>query len=152
MKKEYRGKQKEYKHGDFYVSPDGCDQWSGKLPVPNADGTDGPFATVERARDEVRVFKNGIYRNVYVLIRGGEYKLTKEVKFHGEDSHYDSYKVVYAAYPGETPVFHSDVEVLQERDISCTFPDAKGGVVGKGKINDQFRIADMDADFVDMVI
>lgn len=109
--KNYRGKMKNYTHGDFYVSPKGCDRWSGRLPEPNADGTDGPFATVERARDEVRAFKNGTYRNVYVLIRGGEYKLTKEVKFHGEDSHYDAYKVVYAAYPGETPVFHSDVDV-----------------------------------------
>jgi len=109
--KKYCGTLKHYRHGDFYVAQNGCDRWSGTLPEPNADGTDGPFATVERARDAVRVFKNGVYRNIYVLIRGGEYQLKNELKFEPEDSHYDAYKVVYANYPDETPVFHSDVEV-----------------------------------------
>ena len=35
----------------FFVAPNGRDSWSGRLAVPNADGTDGPFATVERARN-----------------------------------------------------------------------------------------------------
>ena len=33
---------------DFYVSAKGCDEWSGSLPQPNALGTDGPFATLQR--------------------------------------------------------------------------------------------------------
>ena len=32
----------------FYVATNGNDTWSGKVPAPNADKTDGPFATVER--------------------------------------------------------------------------------------------------------
>ena len=39
---------------DFYVATDGKDVWSGTLPEPNHDGTDGPFATLARARDAVR--------------------------------------------------------------------------------------------------
>ena len=31
---------------EFYVAVDGNDGWSGKLPSPNATGTDGPFATL----------------------------------------------------------------------------------------------------------
>ena len=31
----------------FYVAPNGNDAWSGKMAAPNADKTDGPFATVE---------------------------------------------------------------------------------------------------------
>ncbi|MCA9095107.1 MAG: right-handed parallel beta-helix repeat-containing protein, partial [Planctomycetaceae bacterium] len=42
---------------DLYVSPVGKDAWSGKLAAPNADKTDGPFATLERARDEIRSWK-----------------------------------------------------------------------------------------------
>ena len=29
----------------FFVSVDGNDQWSGSLPEPNQDQSDGPFAT-----------------------------------------------------------------------------------------------------------
>ena len=39
---------------DFYVAPDGNDAWSGTLAAANADKTDGPFATLERARDAIR--------------------------------------------------------------------------------------------------
>ena len=38
----------------FYVAGDGSDEWSGTLPAPNAACTDGPFATLVRARDAVR--------------------------------------------------------------------------------------------------
>lgn len=41
---------------DFYVSVNGSDSWSGTLAEPNAQGDDGPFATLPRARDAVRVF------------------------------------------------------------------------------------------------
>jgi hypothetical protein len=36
---------------DFFVSPQGNDLWSGKRP--DATGSDGPFATVARARAAV---------------------------------------------------------------------------------------------------
>lgn len=41
---------------DFYVSFKGDDSWSGTLPEPNADKTDGPFLTIERAQKAVREF------------------------------------------------------------------------------------------------
>jgi len=39
---------------NLYVATIGNDSWSGKLPEPNAAGTDGPFATLQRAREAVR--------------------------------------------------------------------------------------------------
>ena len=42
---------------DLYVSTDGSDDWSGSLPEPNAKGTDGPCASLKRARDAVRKLK-----------------------------------------------------------------------------------------------
>ncbi|HHK41194.1 MAG TPA: hypothetical protein ENJ50_02150, partial [Planctomycetaceae bacterium] len=35
----------------LFVAPNGNDQWSGTLPSPNDSKTDGPFATLQRARD-----------------------------------------------------------------------------------------------------
>ncbi len=31
---------------EFYVSPGGSDDWSGTQPDPNAERTDGPFASL----------------------------------------------------------------------------------------------------------
>ena len=41
----------------FYASPKGNDKWSGRLPEPNESGSDGPFATMEKARDTLRNMK-----------------------------------------------------------------------------------------------
>ena len=46
---------------DFYVSPTGNDRWSGTLSEPNATLTDGPFATLEKAREAVRILKSKVY-------------------------------------------------------------------------------------------
>ena len=42
---------------DLYVAPEGNDAWSGTRAEPNDAGTDGPFATLRRARDAVRKAK-----------------------------------------------------------------------------------------------
>lgn len=96
---------------DFFISPQGNDGWTGKLAAPNADNTDGPFATLRRARLAVRVVKSGQYRDIHVLIRGGEYRFAATEVFTPADSHYDSFAVYYMSYPGEEPVFSSDLEV-----------------------------------------
>ena len=98
-------------YADFFVSTTGKDIWSGKLTEPNAEKTDGPFATIKRAKEAVRLIKNDCYRNIYVLIRGGEYKLEETQTFTPSDSHYDAFKIVYMAYPDEIPVFSSDLEI-----------------------------------------
>ncbi|PIY45734.1 MAG: hypothetical protein COZ05_06275 [Armatimonadetes bacterium CG_4_10_14_3_um_filter_59_10] len=36
----------------LYVAPVGSDAWSGRTPKANKQKTDGPFATLERARAE----------------------------------------------------------------------------------------------------
>jgi len=88
---------------DFYVSPVGRDAWSGRLPDPNKDGTDGPFATLDKARQAVRQLDKE--RPVAVLVRGGTYALNEPVRFDPRDSGTADAPVTYAAYPGETPVF-----------------------------------------------
>jgi len=95
---------------DFYVSASGNDEWSGRLCEPNADASDGPFATLRRARDAVRRLSDKD-REVTVLIRGGTYRLAKPVVFSLADSAPRGHRITYAAYPGEKPVFSSAVPI-----------------------------------------
>ncbi len=87
---------------DLFVSPLGDDKWSGRLPDPNAEGTDGPLASLARARDLLRQRKQqGRWRGpATVWIRGGRYELAAPLVFTPDDSA----PVTYAAYPGEQPV------------------------------------------------
>lgn len=92
---------------DLYVAEKGSDAWSGRLPDPKGD--DGPFATLQRARDAVRELKKRASdKDIVVQIRGGHYRLGKTVVFGMEDSSGDSI-ITYEAFPGERPVFSSDV-------------------------------------------
>ncbi|MBY6266444.1 right-handed parallel beta-helix repeat-containing protein (plasmid) [Azospirillum sp. 412522] len=91
----------------FYVATNGNDSWSGRLAAPNADGTDGPFATLERAQGAMRA--TGI-RDTYV--RGGTYAMARAVTLTGADN-----GVRIMAFPGETPVFSGGERVGGFTDI-----------------------------------
>jgi parallel beta-helix repeat protein len=91
----------------LYVSPQGNDGWSGKLPAPNAEGNDGPFASIARARDAIRELKawqGGLREPVTVQIRGGRYGLSETITFTPEDSGTKECPISYIAFPGEKPV------------------------------------------------
>ena len=72
----------------LYVSPAGNDAWSGRLPDANAEATDGPLATIARARDVVREWKlsGRLSRPVTVWLRGGRYAISAPLVFGPEDS------------------------------------------------------------------
>ena len=91
---------------DFYVSPSGNDSWSGTLPDPGNDKSDGPFLTIERAQKAVRDLKSKVYfpkdppvekrwigsphplgrgKDILVYIRTGHYFLQKPLVFEPED-------------------------------------------------------------------
>src|SRR4051812_34113049 len=86
---------------DLFVSPLGKDTWSGKRAEPGKD--DGPFATVDRAREAVRTLLKslGRPRPVRVVIRAGTYHLDSPLEFRPEDSGSRDAPVVYAAAAGE---------------------------------------------------
>ncbi|MBI2928926.1 MAG: right-handed parallel beta-helix repeat-containing protein [Verrucomicrobia bacterium] len=86
---------------DFFVSPRGQDTWSGKRP--DAAEGDGPFATVARAREAVRVLRKMQKepRGLRIVLRGGTYYLGAPLEFGPEDSGTVKAPVVYAAAAGE---------------------------------------------------
>jgi hypothetical protein len=101
---------------DFFVAVNGSDQWSGQFDQPNPTRTDGPFATLARARDAVRALKRrGDKREILVLIRGGVYRLSETVVLSLEDSAPVGGSITYAAYPDEKPVFTSAVPIVDWR-------------------------------------
>ena len=86
----------------LYVARDGKDTWSGERAQPNAALTDGPLATLERARDVLRRIKPR--GGATVFVRGGTYELHKTLVLGPEDSGSDGLPVVLRAHPNEKPV------------------------------------------------
>jgi hypothetical protein len=81
-----------------YVSPSGNDKWSGTLAQPNAQGTDGPVASLERARDILRQ-KKAAGEDRRVVVADGRYQRAEPFVLTPEDS-----GVTYEAAPGAHPV------------------------------------------------
>ena len=101
----------------FYVSTLGDDRWSGTLPAPAGSGasaTDGPFATLTRARDAIRALKGragGVDGPVSVLVLGGTYRFSEPLQLTGRDSGTAAAPVTYRAFPGERPVLSGGAEL-----------------------------------------
>ena len=88
----------------LYVATNGNDAWSGIQVEPNAQKSEGPFATLERARDEIRKLKKrgGLPAGgVVVEICGGIYERTETLELLAEDSGTPDAPVVYQARRGE---------------------------------------------------
>ena len=52
---------------EYYVAPKGNDAWSGRVPTPNAQGTDGPWRTLKQAAAQTAAgdvchLRAGVYR------------------------------------------------------------------------------------------
>ena len=119
----------------FYVSTEGQDNWSGKLPEPNANADDGPFATLEKARDAVRQMKadDALYEPITIMLRGGTYFLDDTVVFDHRDSGSEKCPITYMAYPGEEPVISGGRRITgpwkkyNDQIMVCSIPEVKQG-------------------------
>jgi hypothetical protein len=88
------------------VAPDGDDFGPGTEAAP--------LASLAGARDRIRELKEAGWlpeSEITVYFRGGNYPLTNTVTFDAEDSGTGRSPIVYAAYPGETPVFTGGVYI-----------------------------------------
>jgi hypothetical protein len=88
---------------EFYVSPDGSDQNNGTITAP--------FATIQHARDIVRLVKEQMKGPIIIYLRGGTYFTSESIAFSEEDSGENGYDIVYKAYPNETPVISGGIKV-----------------------------------------
>ncbi len=98
----------------LYISKNGRDSNSGSL--------EKPFASISKARNEVRKIKGP----VVVYVREGVYYLREPVIFSSEDSRQPTAQVIYKAYPGENVVISSSVPLrLKWEDYSGGIKRAK---------------------------
>jgi hypothetical protein len=68
----------------FFVAANGSDSWSGRLSKPSAEGTDGPFATLQTARDAARKLGKGQQRKI--VVQAGRYFLDKTLVLNDIDA------------------------------------------------------------------
>jgi len=119
----------------FFVSKDGNDAWSGKLAVPNAEKTDGPFATITKAKDIIRGMKakQPLSAPVTVMVRGGTYYLDDTIVFDQRDSGTKDCPITYMAYPDEKPVISGGRKITgpwkthSGEIMVCSLDEAKEG-------------------------
>ena len=109
----------------FYVAENGNDSWSGKLAAPNADGTDGPFASLAKAQTAMRA--DATIDTTYV--RGGDYYLNNPVWLDGQDS-----GITFTGYGNEKAVIHGSAQASVSfglggaRDVTIKGLTFTGGV------------------------
>lgn len=87
----------------YYVSPSGSDNNPGNLAAP--------FKTITKARDVVRTINRNMTGDIYVYLRGGDYRISDTITFEPKDSGTNGYGVYYQAYPGETPTLNGATKV-----------------------------------------
>lgn len=91
-----------------YVSTRGSDLWSGSLPGPNPQATDGPFATIQRALDFAATFRaahGGTYGETFTIaVRGGTYPLSAPIRIGVEHSGSADARLRVIAYQHEVPI------------------------------------------------
>ncbi len=83
----------------LHVSTHGNDSWSGRLANPTPDGTDGPFRTLERARDRIRKLEGPAATTapVAVIVGEGVYTLDRSFTLSEHDGGAPGAPMIYQA-------------------------------------------------------
>lgn len=94
----------------YYVSPEGDDTCAGTK--------EAPFRTFERAVRQVETSKiNNPETSITVYFREGAYPVFQLIHLTEKGSGSESAPVIYAAYPGEKPLFRGSVELTQWKPL-----------------------------------
>lgn len=104
---------------NLFVSPTGDDASDGSSPEKT--GSSGPFATIERARDEIRKFKHagGLPKGgIAVNLLGGVHSLQRSLELTAEDSGTEESPIVYRPYQGQEARLAGG-QVLKPSDFSA---------------------------------
>ncbi len=112
----------------IHVSPEGDDRAAGT--------SDEPFASLERARDEVRRIRrdrSSPQGSICVQVHGGEYRVTETLHLTAEDSAPEDDATRYCAAPGEAVRFRGGVRLKgwQKLTDSDAYPLLPRDSIGK---------------------
>lgn len=81
----------------FHVSPEGKDSNPGTQAAP--------FASLERARDGIRLINHAMSGDILVVLHGGVYPVLQAIQLGVADSGQNGHQIIYRAAEGEQPVF-----------------------------------------------
>ena len=114
--------------GDIYVSPNGSDDGDGSK--------EHPFATLTRARDEVRkIKKSGLPEGgITVSVMGGRYQSPSLLTLSSEDSGKAGAPIRYVAYGDSEPIFSGSVP-LDPGDFKPVSSSVRNVLRGDAKDN-----------------
>lgn len=120
----------------LFVAKNGSDDWSGRLPQPNAEATDGPLATLAAARDAVRSLrdeKGQLPGSVKVVVRAGTYYLDEPLRLEPDDSGAVASPISYEGQPGEDVVLSGGRAIaVWKRYRGTIFQADVGALLPKG--------------------
>ena len=109
---------------ELYVSPEGDDEWSGRGEELSAP--DGPFATLARAREELRKLKAAgqLGKGAVVNVLPGIYSLSETFALGPEDSGSEDAPIVYRGLGAEKPVLRGgktlgNFQPYQDEILQC---------------------------------
>ena len=123
---------------EIFVAPGGNDAWSGRLPAANMPRTDGPVASLEKARDLVRESRQAGTlgsSGVTVWLERGVYFRGRTFELTAADSGTGISPVVYRAYKDAPVRLTGGVEVRDWKPVTDPAvlarldPTARGNVV-----------------------
>lgn len=89
----------------LYVAKNGNDKLNGLKPAPSIDGISGPFASLNKARDYIRLLKKrGGYPKdgVVIYIREGMYTLDESFLLQEQDSGFAGAEIEYRSYNNDS--------------------------------------------------
>jgi len=90
-------------YAELYVSPNGDDSGDGSAVAP--------FATIQRAVDEVPKLRGGMTGDIVINIAGGDYKIAEPISLTEENGGRDGYNVIFRGDPGNKPVINGGTQV-----------------------------------------
>ncbi|MFH0991372.1 MAG: right-handed parallel beta-helix repeat-containing protein [bacterium] len=110
-----------YSQINLYVSINGSDTWSGRLPSANQTQTDGPFASFKRAQYEIRRLRtSGEWQQggKTIFVREGTYKFKTSLKLEAGDSGEQNAPIIWRTYKNERVVLTGNTAVSSFKPIS----------------------------------
>jgi len=129
----------------LYVSNSGNDSWSGRVSQPSQNAKDGPFATIEAARNEIRRLKaeNKLPGGtINIELQGGSYELKSAFILDAIDGGKDSdSRVIYSGRPDSEVILTGGKAVKNWSHVS----DADIRALLYPGVRDKIYMADLKA-------